>query len=226
MNSKQFEKHDRLSRMRDYSITNPGEFPPNSRRKQLMTIIIASFEEVNIQAAAQAVGLSTARESTVNKKAAREALRKSMEAISRSARTMEVESPGIAEQFRFPHRENDQVMLNVARAFATNATPLETQFLSSDLHADFLTKLGTDITRLQQVISAKHQHIETHVTATAAINEALKRGLKALQQLNLIMVTLFRDDPVKLAAWISASRPERHASKAAPEVPPPAQSAP
>jgi len=226
MNNKQLEGHDRLSRLRDYSTVNPEDFPVNSRRHQLLTIAVTALEEVDIQAAAQAVGLSTARESTINKKAARAALRKSMEAISRAARTIDIESSGIAEQFRLPHGDGDQVLLNVARAFATNATLLETQFVNSDLNADFLTKLGTNIARLQQMISAKHQHTETHVTATAAIDAALERGLKALRQLDLIMRNLFQDNEVKLKAWRSASRAERHARKDVPEPPPPTQSAP
>ena len=226
MNSKQLKNHDRLLRSQDYKIANPAEFPAGSRRKELMTIIDETLEEVDRQAAAQAVGLSIARESTINKKAARAALRKSMVVISRAALTLEVDNPGIAEQYRLPHGDGDQVLLNVARAFVTNATPIEAQFISNDLHADFLTKLRADITRLQQMISVKHQHTETHVTATAAIDAALERGMKALRQLDLIMRNLFQDDEVKLRAWRSASRAEHHTRKNVPEPPPPTQSAP
>src|SRR5262245_61733515 len=109
MNGKQIGKHDRLSRVRDHSITSPSHFPPNSRRAQLLAEIDVSLEEVNRNAAIQAVGFSALRESTINKKAARDALQVSMTTIRNAAATLDGASPGLAEQFRLPHGKSDQV---------------------------------------------------------------------------------------------------------------------
>lgn len=226
MNSAQLKKHDRLSRVHDHSIASPEHYPANSRRAQLLAVITAAIAEVRVQAAAQATSFSLARESTINKKAASTALRKRLQQISGTAQTMATSVPGIAAQFRLPNSKSDQVLVNVARSFVTNATPLEAEFVKSDLTADFLTQVGTEIDRLEQAITAKHHHTQAHVTATAAINAALARGLKALRQLDQIMRNTLQGDEVMLATWTSVSRAERHTRKDDPEKPPAPPSAP
>lgn len=220
MNSKQIGKHERMSRVRDHSISTPAHFPANSRRARLLAVILTAIDEVDVQAAAQATGLSLARESAVNKKAARTALRKRLLQISRTAHTMEADFPGISEQFRLPKSKSDQVMLNVARSFVTKATALEAAFVTSDLAADFLARLGAEIDRLEQTISDLHQHTEAQITATTAINAALVRGLKALRELDQIMRNTLQGDEVMLAVWISISGPGHHPRKDKSQPPP------
>jgi hydrogenase maturation factor len=75
----------------------------------------------------------------------------------------------------------------------------------------FLEDLEADIEALEEAITRQIESRGSHVESTAAIEDATERGISALRELDPIMRNTFADDPVKLAAWLSASRVERRA---------------
>lgn len=220
MNANELKSYERLTRVRDFGAAHAAAFPANTTGGQLFAELNAAVAELTSQAATQVAGLNTSREGTTSKASARAALRERLAVINRTARAMAVDLPAIGDKFRMPHGSGDQVLLNAARAFVTNATPLAAEFIKLELPADFLTDLEADITDLEQAISARHHTTETHVSATAAIDTALERGLNALRKLDVVVRNKFHDDPVILAAWESASHPQHHARKPAPDPPP------
>lgn len=140
--------------------------------------------------------------------------------INRTARAMAIETPSISEKFRMPSGSGDQTLLNAARAFVTNATPMAAEFIQHELPEDFLTDLQDDIAELEQALTARHHSTETHVSATVAIDEALERGLNALRKLDAIVRNKFYNNPAILAAWESASHAAHRSRKTATEPPP------
>lgn len=224
MNANELKTYERLTRVRDFGTSHAAAFPDASLGGQLFAEIDAVIAELTAQAATQNVGLSTAREGTSSKASARTALRERLAAVSRTARAMAVDTPAIGKKFRMPSGTGDQVLLNAARAFVTNATPLAEEFIKHELPENFLADLQADIAELEQAISARHQSTETHVSATAAIDAAFERGLNALRKLDAIVRNKFRNEPIILAAWTSASHVPHRAHKSTPE-PPPAPSA-
>jgi hypothetical protein len=115
----------------------------------------------------------------------------------------------VAEQFRVPRNQNDQAVLATARAFASAALPLKAEFVKRGMPADFIEDLEADIEAFSEAITRKNEGRESHVTATAAIDDLIEHGMKAVQELDPIMRNTFADDPAKLAGWLSASRVER-----------------
>jgi hypothetical protein len=171
------------------------------------------LEGLETHTSAQAAGLSVARQGVSGKAAARDELMRDLEAISRTARPMAASSPGLSEQFRVPHNQSDQAVLATARAFASAALPLKAEFVKRGMPADFIEDLEADIEALQEAITRKIEGRESHVTATAAIDDLIERGMKAVQELDPIMRNIFADDAAKLAGWLSACRVERSARR-------------
>jgi hypothetical protein len=124
------------------------------------------------------------------------------------------------DRFRTPGSVSDQVLLGVARGFATDALPLKTELINRGLPANFLDDLNSDIAAFEQATLRQAQGTETRVAATAGIEDQFDDALSLLRELGPIMVNMFADDPTVLAAWTSASHIERPARKAAPAKPP------
>lgn len=158
-------------------------------------------------------------ESATSKSAARDELRRNLEAISRTARAMALSTPGLEEKFRAPRSISDQKLLTLARAFATDALPLRNEFTRRGMSATFIEDLAADIEDFERAHSAKIRKREERVTATAAIDGVLDRAVNVVRELDAIMRNQFANDPATLAAWLSASHTERAPRRAAPPAP-------
>ena len=107
---------------------------------------------------------------------------------------------------------------------ASDALPLKAEFIKRGLPDDLIDDLEADIEILEQAITHEAQGKESHVAATAAIDQEIERGMNAVRELDAIVQNIFRNDPAALAEWASAShveRPPRRADAKAPPTPPP-----
>ncbi|MDQ3745018.1 MAG: hypothetical protein M3444_11605, partial [Acidobacteriota bacterium] len=118
---------------------------------------------------AQTSGKSSVQQATSSRTGAREALRESMQAISRTARVMALDMPGLENKFRMPRSGSDQALLHAARAFATDAEPLKDEFIRHELAASFIEDLKSDIANLERAMSVQNTGRGAHVAATASI---------------------------------------------------------
>ena len=96
-----------------------------------------------------------------------------------------------------------------ARAFVAAALPLKAEFVKRGMPADFLDDLEADIAALEEAQTRKIEGRDSHVGATAAIDDEIERGMNAVQELDPAMRNTFAHNAAKLAAWTSASRVER-----------------
>jgi hypothetical protein len=200
-----------FQRVKAFRDERAAQFPPTSFAGEQFAALTQVLDELQTHASAQAAGMSTARAGASGKAAARDELLRDLEAISRTARPMAAAAPGINEQFRVPHNQGNQAVLAAARAFASAALPLKTEFVKRGMPADFLEDLQADIAALEEADARKSQGRESHVTATAAIDDLIERGMRAVQELDPILRNTFVDDASRLAGWMSACRVERSA---------------
>lgn len=219
MNNLEIRRLEMLTRVRDFGAARAALFPPAGHAGQLFAAVTAVVEELEAHAANQSLQTSVTREHTITKAVARAALTEAIEAINLTARAMSLTTPGRDHQFRFPRRHGDQALLAAARAFAEEAVPLKAEFLLREMPANFIEALNADIEALDQAISARNVTTGSQVEATAALDDAIDRGMKAAQELNAIVQNKLRDDKPALAAWTSARHVERHAGKAEPPKP-------
>jgi hypothetical protein len=220
--------YEMLVRVNEYGTSRAADFPAESAGGQLFASLRAEIDVIEEKAGEQSSGLNVKREGTATRAIARENLRRQLEAISRTASSLALTgtTPGLENRFRLPRGNNDQSLINTARAFAQDAAPLATGFIGFGLPPDFLANLNTAITEFEEAIKRQNTGRDTHVTATSAIDEALERGINTVRQLDAIVHNKYADDLPQLSAWQSASHVERSPRRPTPAPPPPTTPAP
>ena len=230
MDDSERRRYGTFRRVREYGTTRNAEFPAATLAGRLFSNLNAVIEELDTLSATQASEHSATLESSAGKASARDELRSDLEPISRAARVMALTMPGFEDKFRMPRSVSDQALLATARAFAADALPLKAEFIQRGLPDTFLEDLAADIETFEQAINRKIQRHEARVAATAAIDDAVERGINLVRELDAIMRNKYAGDPSSLAAWISAShterRPRRSGSNPNPPTQPPAPPTP
>lgn len=125
--------------------------------------------------------------------------------INCTARVLVFDTLGLENKFRLPRSNNDQTLLNSARAFADDASPIKAAFPKHEMPADFIEQLNQLITDFEKVSTEKAAAVGSHVAAEIAMDETLFRGLQAVRQLDVIIRNKFNGDPAMLANWTRAS---------------------
>jgi hypothetical protein len=207
-------RYEMFLRVREFMAGRATQFPPTSLAGELAERLNTVIEDLDRHTTTQSSGRSATRASSASKAAARDELRRDLEAISRTARVMTFNTPGLEDKFRVPRNVSDQTLIAAARAFAGDALPLKTEFTRRGLPEDFLDDLNSDIAEFEQAINQKIQKQESHVAATAAIDSALEHGLTAVRELDAIMRNTLANNAASLAAWLSASHTERSPRRA------------
>jgi hypothetical protein len=197
-------------RVSEFGVAESVEFPVPTLGGRLFAELNAVRAELDTQAARQSSGKSSAEQGTTSKSEGRENLREDLDAIGRTARAMAEDVPGVNDKFRRPPGNcSDQALLATARAMAADAVEFKERFIEYGLPMDFLEDLNADIAAFEAAINAQQSGRRGHVTATAAIDEIIERGMKIVRRLDAIVRNRFRDDPARLAAWLSARHVER-----------------
>lgn len=206
MNDRERFQLESVLRSGDYGAQNASLFSANSKAAQYLATLNTGISDLNALATAQSVHRRDAQEGSTIKDEARTTLSKALTEINHTARTMALETPGVADKFKLPHNLTDQNLLTIARAFIVEATPLEARFIGEGLDATFLADLQAAITAFEQAIAAHGQAIAAQTASTAAFKSKLKSVLNTRKQLDTLLSNLLKDDLEKLTAWKTASR--------------------
>ncbi len=215
MTDNESRTYQKFVRVRDFGHAHAPDFGANSLGAQTFAILSAIITEIDSHSANETSSRGDARQGTETRAQARAAVRDDLEAIARTARAMANEVPGIEEKFRVPRNNNDKELLNAARAFHADATPLKAQFIAHELPADFLEDLQADIDAMAEAISDQSSGVGNHVAARAAIDDAIDRGIEIVRKLDAIVRNKYANNPAVLAEWASASHTERAPRRAA-----------
>lgn len=220
MNDRENRKHQMFVRVRDFGAEHATDFAANSLGSQLFVTLAGIVTTLDGHAASQASKGGAARQGTTSRGQARQALLEDLQAISRTARVMADEVPGLDDKFRLPPSGNDALLLSTARAFAVDARPLAAQFIAHEIAADFLEDLADDIAAMEAAISEQSSGLGQRVAAGAAIDSVIDEGVAAVRKLDAIVKNKYANNPAVLAQWTSASHTERDPrSKRSPSAP-------
>jgi len=102
-------------------------FPASSLGGLSFAEIKAIIEALNTQAVAQSSGLHSAQQNTEGKAAVRDALHAEMEMITRTARAMAIDTPGLDDKFRLPRTNAERTWLTAAQTFHADALLLSVE---------------------------------------------------------------------------------------------------
>jgi hypothetical protein len=206
-------------RVHGFGSAHASSFPATSHGGELLATITAVIAELRGHAASQSSKARASKEGTTLKSVALAALQEDLEAISRTARAIAITLPGFDDKFRLPRNVGAQKLIAVARSFAQDAEPMKAEFIKRGLPADFLDDLNDRIAEVEQAIENRDQHAGAGVAATAAIDDVVERGMKAVRELDAIARNIFRDDSAALAEWTSARHIERAPRRASTDKP-------
>jgi hypothetical protein len=223
MDDRERRGFEMFGRVQDFGAESAGDFPAGTLGNELFGTLNTAVADMERQLAAQSSGAGDARRGTVSKSAARRALRDDLDEISRTARAMAFESPGLDEKFRLPRPLNDQVLLTTARSFAADAVALKDSFIRHELPADFLEDLAADIAEFEAGDEDQNLGREDQVSAGAAFDDAYDKAMNAVRRLRVLVRNKYRNNAAKLAAWERASHIERTPRQ---KTAPPAQTPP
>jgi hypothetical protein len=131
--------------------------------------------------------------------------------------------PGFDDLFPRPAHLNPGEVLRTANVFLTNLVPTPEDdaatvaakaarvqvFVDHGAAATFVADLQGQLKAIGTVTETHEQSREQGVLSTAQIAELVRDGKKQRNYLNAIAVTLYKNQPEKLAAWNTASHVER-----------------
>lgn len=215
MRDSEIRVSEAIVRVRDFGLQNTSDFPAASLGGQKFAALNALVTEIDQLGAEQSEGQGAARTSTGAKRVARNAVRAAMRAISDTAVAMESAHPGITNTFRMPKNNGDEALINAARAFVSSATPLKNEFIQHEMPATFIEDLTSTIADFESAAGSKNLNTGKRVSATAALKDALERGMQLKRELDPIVRNKYRANAAKLAAWVSASHVQRAPKRAA-----------
>jgi hypothetical protein len=224
MNDSQIRELDMCQRVRALANSRAADFPAGSHRTTLVVALKLTITQVETHAAEQDAAALDHQEATEQKRVAINSLLQQLKAISQTARSINEQFPGIADQFRMP-RDSDRSILNRARAYINDAAPFASEFIKRDLPATFIADLQAAIDLVEAAETHKSDALARQTAATAGLRTTLKRLRLIVHELDAIMRNLYRQDPGSLAAWQTASHVQRapQRKKKTTTTPPPAQ---
>jgi hypothetical protein len=209
-----------LGRINDFGAAHAADFPAASLGGQKFAEVKALVTELDGLGEVQSSASGAARAGTQAKKVARKSLVQKLRAVRDTSKAMETEKPGVSDNFKLPTTNGDEALINAARAFVTTASPFKADFLLREMPANFLDDLGAAIDQFESASNTQNLSKGNRVGVTAGIKSALSRANRLKKELNPIVRNKYRNDPVMLAAWKSASRVEHPPQRAQPPAPP------
>lgn len=209
MNDQEKRTLDMFKRLRDFYITHGNLFPTGTLGHDLFNLISGVVNDLESHAAAEAAGRGAARQCTASKAIAKASIMKHMGILRRTARSMSPTIPGFEEMFRVPYRQDGQELITTARAALTAAEPHKAEFLRREVQERIFQGLEADIAAYEAALAEHNMRKEESITAAAAIDSAIERGMNALRELDPLVRNKLHNNTITLAAWLSAKHIER-----------------
>jgi hypothetical protein len=218
MKDSQSRQMDSSARVHEFNAAHAATAGP--RAVELAGMHDAVITETRMWAGKQAAAHLDWQEQTEQKNAAIKSLQDELRAMSLTARSINKQFPGIADQFKMP-RNSDQNVINTAYAFIEAATPIASEFKKRGSADAFLTNTQTKIDAVVAAEGRQATALANRTTATTNLEAALRRERDIVRELNAIYRNTFRSDPGILAAWDNARRIEKAPEKKKEDEPPP-----
>ena len=217
MNDRELRRKATFGRAQTFCTSNAADFASGSKALASASRLGGIVTRLDAEKATQASPGPTLKEVLLD------ALRLDLQNINRTARSIELDTPGAASAIRPPDTSGQGSLLTTADTILLalkiqpaddNATKvakpaLVAEFVAHELPATFVQDLADDRAAIDTAIDAEENASNDGVASTAAIGQLIKDGMKELAILDAIMHNKYTRVPEKLRAWQSASHIER-----------------
>ena len=205
-----------------FGLKYAADFLPASTGGKQFALVHAAVPQTSTLGAAQVSGGELAGSGVLAKAAGRLHLRQDLLGITDAVHSLVLlGTPDLDGKFLMPRSAGDQALLNSARAFAADAVAFQAQFVSMGLDADFITHLTADITDFAAAVTTKGTGQVARGGATGGLDDAAHQAAVALHVLNTVVKNKYKNDPIKLAEWATASHLIKHTPVPRPPKPTP-----
>jgi hypothetical protein len=208
MNDRERRVYEMVLRVLAFLLANAADFaqiPVVGETVTLLQAEKATLGELGVEKVSKTVD---AKDKTIFRGDARDALRDAMEFIAAMWRPMAKNHGGAINRFQINYG-SDQLLIDDAGSFIAEAEPLKAAFIGRGMPENFIidltAKRNAFIDSIEQSQTAKGARIGTN----AGFAEPLRRCREAVEEVDPIVKVVYRDNPSKLAEWLAASRIER-----------------
>lgn len=209
MNGIERRKFNLFRRVNAFGETHVADFPAESLAGSLFSDLGRIIADLARSGAGQLSTGGTNRASGTTKAATRKNLRRQLVAISRTAKLIGKQVPGVADKFRLPLNNADQTLLMAADAFAKDAPPYRDLFVSHEMSVGFLDELNTARIAFDNAVRDRTAATLESIAVNRGVNAGISQGIEAVRRLDVLIRNKYRNDPATLAAWASVSHLER-----------------
>jgi hypothetical protein len=109
---------------------------------------------------------------------------------------------------KIPKLFNEQ-LIEHAESFIADAAAYQAEFALRGLTAQFFTDMAADVTEFKEIAHSQADAKRTGVGTTADVEDILEDSLDVRAELNTTIKNHYRNNPQKLAEWLTACHIER-----------------
>ena len=203
-----------------------GDDNPQLTTELPVTVELFAANKTHI-AALHAAGVTsdtmraTGKSQTQSKIARARQIKSDLRRVARTAKIIEKKNDAFVNAFEMSSGNlSYQDLIDKAQAFATERAKYDTDFDKYGLNDAFFTALSQDIAELGEASEGQADAKRGGVGTTADIETILENALDVRAELKVAIENHYRNDPARLAEWLTAShilRPRRSEPK--PEEP-------
>jgi hypothetical protein len=162
------------------------------------------------------------KSSTRSKVARSRQIQSDLRRVARTARLIEKKVAGFQNTFDVPRGGlSYQELIDKANAFIVNHVANKTHFAKYGLNDAFFEELQADVTELGEASEGQADAKRTGVGVTADSEAALEDTLEVRGELKIAIENHYKNNPQKLAEWLTASHIKRRGETETPPTPPP-----
>ncbi len=217
MTLKESKRYEMLVRVRKFGESHREAFPATSVGGQAFQSVgtaVAELAEHAVSKQSSEHGGKRARS------VSRNALLRAVEEVRRCARVIANDTPGFADPFHLARTRTDTGLVTTGQVFVREAAARKERFEAFGMPEDFVTRLSSLVTELEQAIGKRQDGRDGQTAARANIGAALESGLAAVRKLDIIVPNRLRTDSAALAVWEQDRKVElpRRVKRAKPEA--------
>lgn len=178
-----------------------------------IAILQAEIQKLDDLGADKVSATSGSKDVTIHKADLRDALKDAMQDVADMWRPMAKNYENAQNKFRMPYSNNDQLLIDTAGSFIAEAAPLEADFVGRGMDENFITDLTAKRDAFAASIDESDDAKLDRVGVNAQFNDPVRKCRAVIEDVDPIVKMTYRDNPGKLAEWLSASRVERPPKK-------------
>jgi len=205
MNDREVNRAKAFKSVLVFHRDNAADFTGTTQSTQWFKDLEAVVGVINSASLGQEGGHATARSVLLDE------LRLSVKGLARTAHEIDEDEPGFADNFHLSSNPSQLALLTTAGRMLKELKKegVAAKFLPYELPGTFVQDLEADLKTIDETHDEQDSNDTKAVASTATLGQAIGKGLRLLGKLNAAMNNKYARDPVKLAAWNTASHVER-----------------